>query len=345
MNILFIGEYPPKIGGISTHIYYLKKELKNLGQNVFVLTYSPSSEENVYSTRLPNKFRGFFFIIFGIIKGIIIIRKNRIDIIHSHFATTPGLVGVFLSILTRKKRIITVHGSDVNVFLNKRFMGKIVKFVLHNHSVIIAVSPYLADKLQEILKKNIISIPNGVDKFRFYPDNSQKKGIGFIGALVNEKNPQAFINIIRKIRAKGIDEPAFVIGNGYLKDELEQISSGLNINFLGEILDTENYLKKFKVVISTSTTEGFGLSILDSMACGTPVVSLKSPGSNYLLGDLNLSLDNEESITDLVEKIIKDSSLRSDLSKKVFEKSKLFSWDKCAIGVLNIYKDYLNKGM
>ena len=65
MNILMIGEYPPKIGGISTHINQLKKELKNFDQNIFVLTYSNSLEEGVYSTKLPNKFRGIFFIIFG----------------------------------------------------------------------------------------------------------------------------------------------------------------------------------------------------------------------------------------------------------------------------------------
>jgi len=113
MNILMIGEYPPKIGGISTHIYYLKKELIKLNQNIFVLTYSKSLEDGVYYNKLPNRFRGFFFILFGLFKGIYIIRRNKIDIIHSHFATTPGLLGLILSLITRKKRILTVHGSDV----------------------------------------------------------------------------------------------------------------------------------------------------------------------------------------------------------------------------------------
>lgn len=338
-----IGEYPPKIGGISTHISQLKKELNNLDQDVFVLTYSNSSEENVYYTRLPKKFRGIFFIILGFFKGINIIRKNKIDLIHSHFATTPGLLGLFLSIITRKKRILTVHGSDMNVYLKKRIMGQLVKFVLSNHPIIIAVSPDLSEKILQLYNLDVISIPNGVDPLKFSPEASEKKGIGFVGALVNEKNPKDFVELIRQLRQKGIDEPAYIIGDGYLRKELEVLSRGLNINFLGELFDTEKYLKKFLVVVSTSKTEGFGLSILESMACGVPVASLVSPGSNYLLGNLNLTVEDKTQLVDLVEEIIKNPRFRLDLSKKVIERSKLFSWEKCAIDTLEVYKKILFK--
>ena len=336
-----IGEYPPKIGGISTHIYQLKKELSKFDQDVFVLTYSNCLEEKVYSTRLPKKFRGIFFIIFGFFMGISIIRKNKIDLIHAHFATTPGILGLFLSIITRKKRILTVHGSDINVYLKKSIMGQLVKFVLYNYPVIIAVSPDLVKKLAPLVRGDIIPIPNGVDHLRFFPEDSEKKGIGFIGALVNEKNPWEFIDLIRKLRLKGIIESAYIIGDGYLKKDLVEISRGLDIDFLGEIFDVEKYLKKFKVVVSTSKTEGFGLSILEAMACGVPVVSLVSLGSKYLLGDLNLVVQDKNQLTDLVEKIIINPELRLELSNKVLEKSKLFSWEKCARGTLDVYKKFI----
>ena len=341
MNILMIGEYPPKIGGISTHISQLKKELNKLDQDVFVLTYSKSSEEKVYSTKLPKKFRGIFFILIGLFKGIYIIRKNRIDIIHSHFATTPGLLGLLLSVITRKKRILTVHGSDINVYLKRKIMGQLVKFVLYNYPVTIAVSPDLANKISKLSKRKFISIPNGVDHSRFFPENLEKKGIGFIGALVDEKNPKDFVELIRELRQKGIVEPAYIIGDGYLRKELEEISSGLNINFLGEIIDTEKYLKRFMVVVSTSKTEGFGLSILEAMACGSPVVSLMSPGANYLLCDLNLIAQDKNKLIVLVERIIANPEFRNDISNKLFEKSNLFSWKKCAAYTLEVYKNIL----
>lgn len=341
MNILMIGEYPPKIGGISTHISQLKKELNKLDQDVFVLTYSKSSEEKVYSTKLPKKFRGIFFILIGLFKGIYIIRKNRIDIIHSHFATTPGLLGLLLSVITRKKRILTVHGSDINVYLKRKIMGQLVKFVLYNYPVTIAVSPDLANKISKLSKRKFISIPNGVDHSRFFPENLEKKGIGFIGALVDEKNPKDFVELIRELRQKGIVEPAYIIGDGYLRKELEEISSGLNINFLGEIIDTEKYLKRFMVVVSTSKTEGFGLSILEAMACGSPVVSLMSPGANYLLCDLNSIAQDKNKLIVLVERIIANPEFRNDISNKLFEKSNLFSWKKCAAYTLEVYKNIL----
>lgn len=338
-----IGEYPPKIGGISTHIYQLKKELNKLDQDVYVLTYSNSLEEKIYSSKLPKKFRGFFFILFGIFKGVSIIRKNKIEVIHSHFATTPGLLGLILSIFTRKKRILTVHGSDINVYLQKGKMGKLVKFILSNYPTIIAVSPDLSNKIETLSKGKIFSIPNGVDHSRFFPENSEKKGIGFIGALVNEKNPRDFIELVKELRKKGILEPAYVIGDGYLRKELEKISEGQNIFFLGEIIETEKYLKKLLCVVSTSKTEGFGLSILESMACGIPVIALESPGSNYLLGDLDLVVPDKSQLIELVEKIIKIPEFREKISNKVIGKSNLFSWEKCAKANLDIYKNTLSK--
>jgi glycosyltransferase involved in cell wall biosynthesis len=97
------------------------------------------------------------------------------------------------------------------------------------------------------------------------------------------------------------------------------------------------------VMVSTSKTEGFGLSILESMACGCPVVSLASPGSNYLLGNLNLAVQDKNQLAELVEKIIINSGLRIDLSNKLLEKSMLFSWKKCAVDTLNVYKKFLSK--
>ena len=338
-----IGEYPPKIGGISTHIYQLKKELEKLDQDVYVLTYSNSLEEKVYSSKLPKKFRGFFFVLFGIFKGVSVIRKNKIEVIHSHFATTPGLLGFFLSIFTRKKRILTVHGSDINVYLEKGIMGKLVKFILSNYPTIIAVSPDLAEKIETLSKGKIFSIPNGVEHSKFLPENSEKKGIGFIGALVNEKNPREFIELVKELRRKGILEPAYIIGDGYLRKELEKISEGQNIFFLGEIIETEKYLKKLLCVVSTSKTEGFGLSILESMACGIPVVALESPGSNYLLGDLDLTVPDKSQLIELVEKIIKIPEFRENISNKVIGKSNLFSWEKCAKANLEVYKNTLSK--
>lgn len=333
-----IGEYPPKIGGISIHISQLKKELKKLDQNIFVLTYSNSIEKDVYSVKSPNKFRGIFFIVFGFFKGIYIIRKNKIDIIHSHFATTSGFLGLLLSLVSRRKRVMTVHGSDINVHLKKRVLGKLVKLILSHYQFVIAVSPDLAEKAKNLVNGEIFSIPNGVDHAKFIPNKSKKKGIGFVGALVNEKNPQEFIDLIRKLRQKGILEPAYIIGDGYLRAELEEISKGLNIKFIGEINDIENYLSKFLCVVSTSRTEGFGLSILESMACGVPVVAYKSPGSDYLLSDLGLIAQNKNELLKLSIKLIIDPKFREDASRKVLEKSNLFSWKKCALDTLEVYK-------
>ena len=82
---------------------------------------------------------------------------------------------------------MTVHGSDINVHLKKRVLGKLVKLILSHYQFVIAVSPDLADKAKNLVNGEIFSITNGVDHAKFIPNKSKKKGIGFVGALVNEK--------------------------------------------------------------------------------------------------------------------------------------------------------------
>ena len=94
------------------------------------------------------------------------------------------------------------------------------------------------------------------------------------------------------------------------------------------------------VFVFPSLYEGFGLPVLEAMACGCPVVTSKTGCSPEVTGDAAILVDpyNSESISDAVKAILKDSNLGERLIEKGFRRAKEFSWEKCAKDTLQLFE-------
>lgn len=328
MNILMIGMYPPNIGGIATHIYYLKKELEK-NHNVYVLNYGKSQEDRVFSTYAPKKFRGFFFLSSGGSKILKIIKKYDIDIIHSHYILPSGLLGVFGKFFTKRKLIISAHGSDVNILMKKKYGRCICKYVLKKSDCLIANGKSVAEDLSRYNRVEIVY--NGVDLNRFYPKSYKREGVAYIGALTKEKSVDTLL--------KAWKNP-WIIGDGPERSNLEKFGG----TFFGYRLDTEEILNESKVLVLPSRKEGFGMVLLEAMACGTPVIARNIPGINEIVKDnYNGSLFEKDSeLKGLIGKILEDENLREKFVKNGLKTVKNFTWKKTAEKVLKIYEMVLD---
>jgi glycosyltransferase involved in cell wall biosynthesis len=120
-------------------------------------------------------------------------------------------------------------------------------------------------------------ISSKIDSKRFRPSPARPDyDLILTAQLIKRKRIDLFLRIVAGLMPQHPRIRAAIIGDGPLRDELEQLAGSLGIgdriDFLGFHEDTEQYYKRAKVFVLTSSAEGLSLAMLEAMACGLPVV-------------------------------------------------------------------------
>jgi len=171
-----------------------------------------------------------------------------------------------------------------------------------------------------------------------------------IGTVQPRKNYARLINAVAQMRDKGFDIDIVIAGGkGWLEDEIYQTiqttNMQKNVNFIGYVDDVDlpilyNMAECFAF---PSLYEGFGLPVLEAMACGTPVITSNISSLPEVAGNAALMIDpyNIESIQHALQNILVDKNLREDLIQKGFKQIKQFTWENAANQLLMIYQELL----
>lgn len=120
-------------------------------------------------------------------------------------------------------------------------------------------------------------VSGGIDPIRFHvAKEAPTIDLILTGRLVEVKRIDIFLQTVKLVAKKLPDVRAVVVGDGKLRDELRSLSAKLeidrNIDFVGHQDDVENWLRKSKVFVLTSDSEGLSLSMMEAMMCGLPAV-------------------------------------------------------------------------
>ncbi len=218
------------------------------------------------------------------------------DLIDAHYFFPDGVAAAKLGMAMNKPIVITARGSDVNVLPHYRGPRRQIQWAAGRAAAIVTVSQALKAKLAalDVDPEKIAVLRNGVDLERFGPRERAairaKLGVeGPIWLAVGHLIELKGVHITLSALAKVPDVTLLIAGQGPEEARLRQLASrlaiGARVHFLGAIPHAElcDYYNAADAMVLASSHEGMPNVILESLACGTPVVAAPFEGVAELL--------------------------------------------------------------
>lgn len=175
-----------------------------------------------------------------------------------------------------------------------------------------------------------------------------------VGDINYNKNIPGLIKAFSKTNQKDNNLYLVLVGNGFvnyspqlseLVELIEELKLDSRIIRIGYIPkgDLVGFYNQAVVYLQISYAEGFGLPVLEAMACGCPVIVSNVSSLPELVSDAGLLVDpqNIVGISECIEDVCKNAELRKELSIKGLKNVKNFCWNKCAEMTVNVYRQLL----
>jgi len=296
-----------------------------------------------------------------LISCLMILKKNRIDTIHSHWIIPSGLIGAILKKTFKINHILTLHGSDINTIKKSSILRHICSFALHNADRITVNSTYTLNMVLSIdnsIQDSIDILPMGVDTECFTPRtyNGIKESLGanelilFVGRLIDWKGIKYLITSMIYVINRFPNSILLIGGDGPERGNLEKLIRNLNLErhvFLLGPIDTNKlqlYYNSADVFVLPSIelngqTEALGVVLLEAMASGTPVIGSNIGGiPDIIRNGVNGFLAEPENAIDIANKIIEvlsNNLLREKIIKEAHATiDERYSWSVISLKLL-----------
>jgi glycosyltransferase involved in cell wall biosynthesis len=224
----------------------------------------------------------------------VLINTRDCDLLHANW-TLAGAIAWVCGFITRKKYLVTVHGSDIYQSVKLPFITRLTRLSLSRAKKVLVVSKALADQVYSIgiPYSKIAIIPDGVDTAYFTPlsYNERKNNILFVGSLIERKGVRTLIQAFAAVVKQFPKVHLILIGEGAQRIEIEQLAQLLgisaNITLTGaqpqERVAVE--MRYAKVFVLPSIEEGLGVVLLEAIASGTPIVASNVGGISEVVDD------------------------------------------------------------
>ena len=170
--------------------------------------------------------------------------------------------------------------------------------------------------------------------------------IGMVGRLKKYKSVDHLLEAFIIVRQELPEAKLIIVGDGDDKPRLMSAARSLGISdavtFTGFVSEEEKvkYLNQMHVAVNTSAKEGWGLTVIEANACGTPTVSSNVEGLRDAVveGETGLLYEygNREKLAEKILLVLRDGHLRQQLSDNALRRSKLFDWDTATVKTLEV---------
>jgi len=291
----------PTYGGSGIVATELGEALAARGWEVHFISYAnpirlDKFRENIYfhEVEIPHyplfEFHLYTLALTG--KILEVIKYEQLDIIHAHYAIPHAVSGILSKQIasgSKAKLVTTLHGTDITLIGLEPAFAPIVKYSIEQSDAVTAVSQYLQNKtIQQFqIEKEIHYIPNFIDTkiYKRIENCSLKRNFAPNGEALlmhisnfrSVKRVPDTVRILKEVLESGIGAKLILIGDGPERSETEKLTYELGlqqyVKFLGKQVAIVELLSCADVFLLPSQSESFGLSALEAMACGVPVVA------------------------------------------------------------------------
>jgi len=277
------------------------------------------------------------------------------DLIDAHYLYPDGVAAIRLGADFGKPVVITARGSDTSLLPHYRLPGRRIREAIARADALIAVSAALAEGLIALgaPRSKVKVLRNGVDleAFRPVPDRAGlRAALGLegptllsVGHLIERKRHHLVIEALALLP----DHRLLIAGEGPERGALEARASALGVagrvRFLGAVPHRElaRFYTAADVMVLASSREGWANVLLESMACGTPVVATPAWGSREAVAAPEAGIVVEEATAQAIAAAVRTLAASPPDRAATAAYAARFTWDDTTAGQLALFRRVL----
>jgi glycosyltransferase involved in cell wall biosynthesis len=276
------------------------------------------------------------------------------DLLHAHYATSYGYMG------TRTRfhpYVITGWGADIFDSVKNPVMRSVVRTALSSADALTVLSEIAFKKVQYLTGRSADLIPFGVNVNQFRPAIRNEDGkfrIGTIRTLTEKYGVEYLIRAFAILYPKHSNIHLKIVGDGKLRDNLEQLCVNLNISdrvkfhgYVNQKAEPEKYYQILSgldvfVIPSILDSETFGVAAVEASACGLPVIASDIGGLTEVVRHNETGIivppKDAEGIANAIGSLLIDPDRKVQMGRAGRERAvKLYNWDESVNKMMDVY--------
>lgn len=364
LRIALVTEYYyPHLGGIVEHVHFFAREARRLGHHVDIITSNidgGASEPHIIRvgrsrTVYSNGSQARVTLGIGLTRQLKdIFSRGKYDIVHVHSPLNPVLP--MLAIDAAECPVVgTFHTYFDRSFLYGITRKRLQK-TLDRLAAAIAVSHSTTVAHERYFEADWKIVPNGIDLDLFNPLAPPPPGVPadvpfilFLGRFDPRNGLTTLFEAYRKIRGRNREARIVVVGDGPLRKHYYRAAGGdPGITFVGAVLGSRpSYYAHAAMYACPTTKASFGITLLESMACETPVVCSDILGFRDVVKHereaLMFPCGNSDALADDLVRLLDDEALRARLGATGRVNAETYGWPSVTRAVLDVYAGVLGE--
>jgi len=287
-----------------------------------------------------------------------IAENETFDLIHCHDWMTY-LAGIEAKKVSKKPLVMHVHATEFDRTGDhpNQAVYDIERMGMHAADLIIAVSNFTKNKIVEhygISSEKVFVVHNAVE-FKSFPDTeefkikSQDKIVLFLGRITLQKGPDYFLDAAKKVLENEKNIKFIIAGSGDMEVDMIERAARLGIAqhvlFTGFLRgdDIDRAYKMADLYVMPSVSEPFGITPLEAMRNGTPVIISKQSGvSEVIKNCLKVDFWDIDEMASKIIAVLKYNALHHCLKEHGLIEIKKISWNDSAKKCIDVYKKVLS---